>query len=111
MRHQPLTLLVTLGTVILTIWLYVIMPKGFLPNQDTGLINAMIEGGPQVSFAEMRRLQQDVASIVGKDADVAGVASIVGIGDLNATENTGSLKIILKPRDERTASANQSSTD
>ena len=107
LRHQPLTLLVTLGTVILTVWLYVIMPKGFLPNQDTGLINAMIEGGPQVSFTEMRRLQQDVASVVSKDVDVAGVASIVGIGDLNATENTGSLKIILKPRDERTAGANQ----
>jgi multidrug efflux pump len=106
LRHQPLTLLVTLGTVILTVWLYVIMPKGFLPNQDTGLINAMIEGGPQVSFAEMRRLQEDVASVVAKNTDVAGVASIVGIGDLNATENTGSLKIILKPRDDRTASAN-----
>ena len=105
MRHQPLTLLVTLATVILTVWLYVIMPKGFLPNQDTGLINALIEGGPQVSFSEMRRLQEDVASVVRKDTDVAGVASIVGIGDLNATENTGSLKIILKPRDERTANA------
>ena len=107
LRHQPLTLLITLGTVILTVWLYVIMPKGFLPNQDTGLINAMIEGGPQVSFTEMRRLQQDVASVVSKDVDVAGVASIVGIGDLNATENTGSLKIILKPRDARTAGANE----
>ena len=107
LRHQPLTLLVTLGTVVLTVWLYVIMPKGFLPNQDTGLINAMVEAGPQVSFSEMSRLQADIGGIISKDADVTGVASIVGIGDLNATENTGSLKIILKPRDERAASASQ----
>lgn len=107
LRHQPLTLLVTLGTVVLTIWLYVVMPKGFLPNQDTGLINAMVEAGPQASFSEMSRLQVQIAEVVRKDADVAGVASIVGIGDLNATENTGNLKIILKPRDERAASASQ----
>ena len=105
LRHQPLTLLVTLATVVLTIWLYVIMPKGFLPNQDTGLINAMVEAGPQVSFSEMSRLQADIGAVISKDPDVTGVASIVGIGDLNATENTGSLKIILKPRDERGASA------
>jgi multidrug efflux pump len=104
LRRQMLTLMVTLVTVLLTIWLYVVMPKGFLPNQDTGLVNAMVEAGPQVSFSEMSRLQSDIADIIRKDADVAGVASIVGIGDLNATENTGSLKIILKPRDGRTAS-------
>ena len=101
LRHQPATLFVALITLVITIWLYVIMPKGFLPDQDTGAITAVIEGGPQISFAEMSRLQGDVAAIVSHDPDVSGVASIVGIGQLNATQNVGSLKIMLKPRDER----------
>ena len=101
LRHQPATLFVALITVVITIWLYVIMPKGFLPDQDTGAITAVIEGGPQISFAEMSRLQGEVAAIVSHDPDVSGVASIVGIGQLNATQNVGSLKIMLKPRDER----------
>ena len=100
-RHQAATLFVALLTVVITIWLYVIMPKGFLPDQDTGAITAVVEGGPQISFAEMTRLQKDVAAIVAADPDVTGVASIVGIGQLNATQNVGSLKIMLKPRDER----------
>ena len=101
LRHQPATLFVALITLVITIWLYVIMPKGFLPDQDTGAITAVIEGGPQISFAEMSRLQGDVAAIVSHDPDVSGIASIVGIGQLNATQNVGSLKIMLKPRDER----------
>ncbi|CCB66016.1 MULTISPECIES: efflux RND transporter permease subunit [unclassified Hyphomicrobium] len=100
-RHQGATLIVALMTVVLTIWLYVIMPKGFLPDQDTGAITAVVEGSPQISFTEMTKLQKDVAAIVATDRDVAGVASIVGIGQLNATQNVGSLKIMLKPRDER----------
>ena len=79
-RHQAATLLVALLTVVITIWLYVIMPKGFLPDQDTGAITAVVEGGPQISFAEMTRLQKDVAAIAAADPDVTGVASIVGIG-------------------------------
>ena len=85
----------------LTIWLYVIMPKGFLPDQDTGRHTAVVEGGPQISFTEMRRLQGDIAKIVAQDPDVSGVASIVGIGQLNATQNVGNLKIMLKPRSKR----------
>ena len=85
--------------VVITIWLYVIMPKGFLPARTPALITAVIEGGPQISFAEMTRLQKDVAAIAAADPDVTGVASIVGIGQLNATQNVGSLKIMLKPRD------------
>ncbi|WP_045835677.1 efflux RND transporter permease subunit [Hyphomicrobium sp. 99] len=100
-RHQGATLLVALLTVVVTVWLYVIMPKGFLPDQDTGAITAVVEGGPQISFTEMTRLQQEVAAIAAADPDVSGVASIVGIGQLNATQNVGSLKIMLKPRDER----------
>jgi multidrug efflux pump len=100
-RHQGATLLVALLTVVLTVWLYVIMPKGFLPDQDTGAITAVVEGGPEVSFAEMTKLQKEVAAAVATDPDVSGVASIIGIGQLNATQNAGSLKIMLRPRDER----------
>jgi multidrug efflux pump len=107
LRHQAATLLVTCATVVLTVWLYVVMPKGFLPNQDTGLINALVEGGPQISFDEMQRLQADVSAIVSDDKDVAGVASIVGIGELNSTENSGNLKIILRPREQRSDSVAQ----
>ncbi|HET6389421.1 efflux RND transporter permease subunit [Hyphomicrobium sp.] len=107
LRHQVATLVVAALTVVITVWLYVIMPKGFLPDQDTGAITAVVEGGPQTSFSEMSRLQKDVAAIVATDPDVSGVASIVGIGQLNATQNAGSLKIMLKPRDERKANVTQ----
>ncbi|WP_439541576.1 multidrug efflux RND transporter permease subunit [Hyphomicrobium sp.] len=107
LRHQAATLLVTVATVALTIWLYAVMPKGFLPIQDTGLITAMVEAGQQVSFEEMRGLQGDVIRAISTDPDVASVASIVGIGELNPTENTGNIKVMLKPREERVASADQ----
>jgi multidrug efflux pump len=100
-RHQTATLLVATMTVAITIWLYVIMPKGFLPDQDTGAITAVVEGGPQVSFDEMKKIQSEVAAVVSHDRDVSGVASIIGIGQLNATPNVGNLKIILKPRKSR----------
>lgn len=107
LRHQGTTLLVTAATVALTIWLYAGMPKGFLPSQDTGLVTAMVEAGQQVSFDEMRGLQADVISAISTDPDVASVASIVGIGELNPTENTGNIKVMLKPREDRAASADQ----
>ncbi|MBS0235693.1 MAG: efflux RND transporter permease subunit [Proteobacteria bacterium] len=100
-RHQTATLLVALLTVAITIWLYVIMPKGFLPDQDTGAITAVVEGSPQISFDEMKKVQQQVAAVVAHDPDVSGVASIIGIGQLNATTNVGNLKIMLKPRSGR----------
>ena len=59
LRHEALTLLVLLGTMVATLWLYIIIPKGFLPQQDTGLIFAVMEGGDEVSFAEMQRLRAD----------------------------------------------------
>jgi multidrug efflux pump len=103
LRHQPATLVVAVLTVVLTVWLYVIMPKGFLPDQDTGALTAVVEASPQASFTEMSRIQQEVAAIVAKDPDVTGVASIVGIGQLNATQNVGNLKVFLKPLDQRVA--------
>ena len=104
MRHQPLTMLVMLATLVMTVWLYVIVPKGFLPAQDTGLITAVVEAAPDVSFAEMERLQTRIADEVRRDPDVTGVASIIGVSTLNATPNAGHLKVVLKDRDHRLAS-------
>ena len=101
LRHQPATLFVTALTLAITIWLYVIAPKGFLPVQDTGMITAIIEAEPQVSFTQLSRLQQTVTEAVKSDPAVEGVASIVGVGALNATPNLAHLKITLKPRKER----------
>ncbi len=101
LRHQPATLVVTALTLAITIWLYVIIPKGFLPVQDTGMITAVIEAEPQVSFTELSRVQETVADVVRKDADVDGVVSVAGVGTLNTTPNVASLKITLKPREQR----------
>ena len=103
LRHQRLTLIVTALTLAATIWLYFVAPKGFLPLQDTGLITAVTQAGPEVSFAEMQRLQQGIADKVRADPDVTGVASVVGVSPLNATPNAGRLVITLKPRSERNA--------
>ena len=103
LRRQGATLAVTLATLAATIFLYLIIPKGFLPLQDTGLITAVTEAGTDVSFAEMQRRQHQVETIVRADQDVAGVVSVIGVSPLNATPNAGRLTIILKPRDERSA--------
>jgi multidrug efflux pump len=103
LRHQVLTMVTTAATLVLTIWLYIIIPKGFLPDQDTGLINAVTEGGPEVSFAEMQRLQARVVEAIKKDPDVIGAVSVIGVSPINPTPNAGHLAITLKPRDERRA--------
>ena len=101
LRHSFGTLMVTLATLAATIALYVVMPKGFLPLQDTGLITAITEAGPSVSFAEMQRRQHLVEDAIRKDPDVRGVVSVIGVSPLNATPNTGHMTITLKPRDQR----------
>jgi multidrug efflux pump len=101
LRHQTMTLIATAITVAATIGLYVVVPKGFLPLQDTGLITAVTEAGTEVSFAEMQRLQQVVAETIRKDPNVTDVVSVVGVSPLNATPNAGRLAITLKARDER----------
>ncbi|HEX6001258.1 MAG TPA: efflux RND transporter permease subunit [Hyphomicrobiaceae bacterium] len=107
LRHERATLLVTLATLLLTVGLYLLIPKGFLPQQDTGLITAVMEAGPEVSFAEMERQQARIAEAIRKDPDVSGVVSVIGVSALNPTPNTGNLKITLKPRDQRTAHVSQ----
>ncbi|MEN3385490.1 MAG: multidrug efflux pump, partial [Hyphomicrobiales bacterium] len=103
LRHQVLTLLVTLITFAATVWLYVAMPKGFLPLQDTGLITAVTEAGTEVSFTEMQRLQKLAADKIRQDPDVTGVVSVVGVSPVNATPNAGRLTITLSPRGDRKA--------
>lgn len=103
LRHQTATLVVTITTLAATIWLYVVIPKGFLPAQDTGLITAVTEAGQDISFGEMQKLQATVVEAIRKDEDVTGVASIVGVTPVNATPNAGRLMIALKPRDGREA--------
>ena len=103
LRHQPETLLVTLATLAATILLYVAVPKGFLPLQDTGLITAVTETGTDVSFAEMQRRQRRIEDAIRADPDVTGVVSVIGVSPINATPNTGRLTITLKPRNSRKA--------
>ncbi len=101
LRHQRATLIFTLATLAATIALYVVVPKGFLPLQDTGLITAVTEAGSDVSFAEMQRRQRQVENIIRADPDVTGVVSVLGVTPLNATPNAGRMAIALKPRDDR----------
>jgi multidrug efflux pump len=107
LRHEKLTLLVTAVTLLATIWLYVIIPKGFLPLQDTGLIFAVMEGGQEISFTEMKRLQSVVESAIRKDPDVIGVVSVIGVTPINATPNAGRLAITLRSRDQRKATVTE----
>jgi multidrug efflux pump len=105
LRHRGFMLLVTAGTLALTLWLYVVSPKGFLPVQDTGLISAVLEAAPDASFREVSRLQDLVTREVSADPDVASVVSVVGIGPLNATANTARITVVLKAREQRTDDA------
>jgi hydrophobe/amphiphile efflux-1 (HAE1) family protein len=107
LRHQPLTLTVAIATLVLTILLYIFIPKGLLPQQDTGLITGVTDAAQSISFNAMVERQHLIADIVRKDPDVVSVASFVGAGTVNATVNTGHLYISLKPRDQRRSSANE----
>jgi multidrug efflux pump len=101
LRHQSETMLVTLATLVATLGLYVAVPKGFLPLQDTASITAVTQAGPEVSFAEMQNLQTRVAELVKADPDVIGVVSVIGAGSVNPTTNVGRLVLTLKQRGDR----------
>ncbi len=101
LKHEALTLLVLAGTMVATLGLYVVIPKGFLPQQDTGLIFAVMEGGNEVSFGEMQRLRATVEAAIRKDPEVVGVASVVGVTPINATPNAARFAITLRSRDAR----------
>ena len=105
LERQGLTLLVAVATLVLTVLLYIVVPKGFLPLQDTGLITAVTEAAADVSFEQMQRLQAQVADVIARDPDVTGVASLVGAGTINTTANAGHLTITLRARDVRASAA------
>jgi len=105
LRAQGLTLLVALGTVVMTGWLYVIIPKGFLPAQDTGLIQISTEAPGDVSFARMSDLQRQLVEVVRADPAVEAVTSVVGAGTVNATLNGGRITAVLRPREDRAETA------
>ncbi|WP_298426460.1 multidrug efflux RND transporter permease subunit [Rhodoblastus sp.] len=102
LRHQFLTLIVALATLGVTAWLYFVIPKGFFPAQDTGVIQAISEGPQNVSFKEMSRLQTKLADVLLQDKDVASIASFVGVDGSNLTLNSGRFLINLKPEGQRT---------
>ncbi|TAJ92852.1 MAG: MdtB/MuxB family multidrug efflux RND transporter permease subunit [Reyranella sp.] len=106
-RHQALTLLVAVGTVVLTVALYIVIPKGFFPVQDTGLIQAVTEGPQSVSFAAMSQRQRALAEAILEDPDVESLTSFVGVDGTNPTLNSGRMLINLKPRSERSLTAAQ----
>jgi len=107
LARQGLTLLVAVGTLALTVLLYVAVPKGFFPVQDTGAIQGITEADQSISFAAMAERQQAVAEVVLNDPAVAGLSSFIGVDGTNATLNSGRLLISLKPRAERDASATE----
>jgi multidrug efflux pump len=101
--HQPLTLLVAVVTLVLTVFLYIAIPKGFFPVQDTGLIQGITEAPPAVSFAAMSERQQALAEAILKDPDVVSLSSFIGVDGTNVTLNSGRMLINLKERSARTA--------
>ncbi|MEI9412449.1 multidrug efflux RND transporter permease subunit [Mesorhizobium salmacidum] len=103
--RQALTLLVAVATLALTVYLYIAIPKGFFPAQDTGAISAITEAAGSASYADMADHQQALADAILKDPDVASLSSFIGVDGQNMTANSGHMLINLKPRDERQADA------
>ncbi|WP_395712685.1 multidrug efflux RND transporter permease subunit [Reyranella sp.] len=106
-RHQPFTLLIAVATVVLTVWMYVVIPKGFFPVQDTGLIQAVTEAPQSISFPAMAERQRAMAEAILNDPDVESLTSFIGVDGSNPTLNSGRMLINLKPREGRTATASQ----
>jgi len=101
LAHRPLTMIVAALTVALTVVLYIVIPKGLLPEQDTGLITAVVQADQNVAFPQMERRTKAVADALAKDPAVAGVAAFIGAGSVNPTLNQGQISLVLKERGER----------
>jgi multidrug efflux pump len=106
LTHQRFMLTLAVATLIGTIFMYVIVPKGFLPLQDTGVIVAVTEGEQSISIPRMSELRARAVELIRQDPAVASVVSFVGAGAINPTPNAGRLSITLKPRRQRDATAN-----
>ncbi|MBA1292885.1 MdtB/MuxB family multidrug efflux RND transporter permease subunit [Pseudomonas lurida] len=107
LKHQPLTLLVAIATLGLTVVLYLVVPKGFFPVQDTGVIQGISEAPQSISFAAMSQRQQELAKIILADPAVQSLSSYIGVDGDNATLNSGRLLINLKAHGQRDLSAAQ----
>ena len=105
LKFRVITLLVALGTLVLTIWLYIVVPKGFFPVQDTGVIQGISEASQRISFPAMAQKQQELAQIILKDPAVESLSSFIGVDGTNTTLNSGRILINLKPLDERNINA------
>ena len=107
LKHQPATLAITVGTLVLTLALYVFVPKGFFPVQDTGVILGISDAPQTISFAAMGESQQQLAHVILQDPDVVSLSSFIGIDGTNTTQNSGRIQINLKPRDQRQDTASE----
>ena len=105
LRHQNGTLLVALATLVLTVLLYIIVPKGFFPVQDTGIILGISEAPETISFPAMAQRQQSLAQVILQDPAVASLSTFIGVDGTNTTLNSGRVLINLKPLAERRLSA------
>jgi multidrug efflux pump len=105
LRFQGITLLVALGTLVLTIFLYIIIPKGFFPVQDTGVIQGISQAPASISFTAMAKAQQELAKIILQDPAVESLSSFIGADGTNTTLNSGRMSINLKPLNQRDLSA------
>jgi multidrug efflux pump len=93
LRYQTLTLLVVLGTLALTVYLYIIIPKGFFPEQDTGVIQGISQAPQSISFATMAQRQQELAKVILQDPAVESLSSFIGADGTNTTLNSGRISI------------------
>jgi multidrug efflux pump len=107
LRYRFITLMVTIGTLVATLLLYVVVPKGFFPVQDTGVILGISEAPQTVSFASMAARQQRLVEILLQDPAVDNISSFIGVDGTNTTLNSGRIQINLKPLDERKISATE----
>src|SRR5258708_39451931 len=107
LRHRFITLLVMLGTIAVTGYLYVVIQKGFFPQQDTGMLLGITEAAQDISFAAMAERQQALVDILLKDPAIDTVSNYIGPGGPTATLNQGRVFINLKPGNQRNVSADQ----
>jgi hydrophobic/amphiphilic exporter-1 (mainly G- bacteria), HAE1 family len=104
LKYRSIVIIAMIGTLVGTVWLYITIPKGFFPTEDTGFINATVEGPSDISYFGMYGRQQDVAEALRKDPAVDYINSTLGISTIRPTNNYGGLFIALKPRNERESS-------
>src|SRR5437667_1168561 len=107
LKHQTATLFVTAGTLVLTLLLYIVVPKGFFPVQDTGVVLGISDAPQNISFHAMAQRQQQLAQVILKDPDVASLSSFIGVDGTNPTLNSGRIQINLNSRDVRSSTASE----